>query len=132
MVSCNLKEQFTNVFHFTIGGKNHQYGDRIPALLISKGDKKFRIRSAVNGNKNYGQNFDFKMNQQYHIVIQQFYKQCGKYVFQIQIDDQIKHSVVNSKAQVFENVKLYASNPWHTPFTSNYGLLKNFKVEQGV
>ena len=131
MVSSVLKEIWTNVFHFTIGGNNHQYGDRIPAFWI-RWNQKFGIYSAVNNNKNHNREFDFKMNQQYHIVIRQFYKQCGKYVYQIEIDGQIKHSVDNNNAKVFENVKLYASDPWHTPFTSNYGLLKNLKVEQGM
>ena len=131
MVSSVLKETWTNVFHFTIGGNNHQYGDRIPAFWIRK-NKKFGIFSAVNNNKNHYQEFDFKMNQQYQILIRQFYKQCGKYVYQIEIDGQIKHSVDNNNAKVFENVRLYASDPWHTPFTSNYGLLKNLKVEQGM
>ena len=131
MVSSVLKETWTNVFHFTIGGNNHQYGDRIPAFWIRK-NKKFGIFSAVNNDKNHYREFDFKMNQEYHIVIRQFYKQCGKYVYQIEIDGQIKHSVENNNAKVFENVRLYASDPWHTPFTSNYGLLKNLKVEQGM
>ena len=131
MVSSVLKETWTNVFHFTIGGNNHQYGDRIPAFWIRK-NKKFGIFSAVNNNKNHYREFDFKMNQQYQILIRQFYKQCGKYVYQIEIDGQIKHSVDNNNAKVFENVRLYASDPWHTPFTSNYGLLKNLKVEQGT
>ena len=130
MVSSVLKEIWTNVFHFTIGGNNHHYGDRIPAFWI-KSNKKFCIFSAVNNDKDHRQDFDFDMNQEYHIVIRQFYKQCGKYVYQIEIDGQIKHSVDNNNAKVFENVKLYASDPWYTPFTSNYGLLKNLKVEQG-
>ena len=131
MVSCSLKNDATNVFHFTIGGRNHQYGDRIPAFFIKR-NKKFGIRSAVNEDKNYRQDFDFNMNQQYHIVIRQYYKQYGIYVYQIEIDGQIKHSVDNNNAQVFENVIFYGSDPWRTSFTSEFGLLRNLKVQQGT
>ena len=52
-------------------------------------------------------------------------------MYQTEIDGKQKHSVVNNNPQEFENVKLYTSNTWNIPFTSDIGLLQNFQVEQG-
>ena len=52
-------------------------------------------------------------------------------MYEIEIDGKQEYSVENMKPQEFENVKLYTSNPWYIPFTSDIGLLENLQVEQG-
>ena len=80
---------YSNVFHFTAtdNNDNHHdrvYGDRIPSLYIHH-TQLFHICSAINGNPNYHQNFDFELEKQYHISIKQF-MDSGINWFEIIID----------------------------------------------
>ena len=53
-----------NVFHMTIGGNNHQHGDRIPALFI-RNTKKLFFTMSVGDKHNYHWNFPYQLNQNY-------------------------------------------------------------------
>ena len=106
-------------------------GIRVPSLhLHEKGYFRFcSPHSCFN-------DFHYEINQKYHIVIKNYPQNSNdscniSYKYQIEIDGDQKHSVVHSKLQEFENVKLYTSNPWHIPFTSDIGSLQNLQVERG-
>ena len=125
----NAGSGWTNVFHFTANDNNYAYGDRIPALFINS-DGYFHICSAVNGNKNFCQNFDFEIGKQYQIIIKQSIV-GGKYWYEILIDGESKFQIENTQPQSFSSVKLYTSDPWYNSFTSDFGSICNVKIQQG-
>ena len=119
-----------NVFHFTQNSDNSAYGDRIPALWIYKSGY-FKICSAVNGKRNYCIWSKFDLDEKYHFLIQQ-YVMNGKIMYKIEKNGQSIASFENKMAQDFNNVKVYISDPWYKPFTSDYGLLENFKISNPI
>ena len=122
-VNSLASAQWLNVFHFTIGGNfgDSWNGNRIPALFIDNIDKNLHLCFT-------GQfNFNFDLGQKYHILFQQ-YIFADKVIAEIKIDGNIINSTENNQAKIFPGVKLYIANPWYEAFTSNYGLLENFKI----
>ena len=67
------------------------------------------------------------MGKKYHATIQQF-KKDGKYWYEIIADGESSFKIENEKPRSFDNVKLYASDPWHAPFSSNLGIINNVKI----
>ena len=119
---------WTNVFHFTAKSNCRYYGDRIPALWINRRGY-FHVCSAVNGNKNYCKNFNFLLGKQYQVTIQQL-KESGNYYYEIIIDGVSILKILNKQAKRFSNVKLYGSDPWYNPFTSDLGSISHIKTQQ--
>ena len=39
-------------------------------------------------------------------------------------------SEVNEDPKIFKNVRLYAANKWHEPFTSDFGVVKNLLARE--
>ena len=117
-----------NVFHFTKGGQNGALGNRIPNLNINGRDGKMVIVSSVSGDQKHRKYFPFDLNTKYHVVIQQ-YEENGKIMFQIIVNGDVKDYVENTQPQDFDNVKVYLSNPWMEPLSSEYGVVENFKFE---
>ena len=72
-------------------------------------------------------NFDYVLNKNYQIIIKQL-KKGEKIIFEIVIVGNKRITIDNGQARGFKNVRLYASDPWHDPFTSDIGILKNFKA----
>ena len=89
------------------------------------------VKSAVNGIPSYTYNHNYIIGQKYHIVIRQKEDQNGAYIFEVIIDGTTVHTVENTLAQRFDSVKLYASNPWMDPFTSELGTLENLLFNSG-
>ena len=119
-----------SIFHFTGTGENCcNEGDRIPAMWINR-DGYFHIASSVNGNGNYYKNFDFELNNVYQITIQQLKDSSGLYWYEIIIDGVSKEKTENKQVTTYPSVKVYASNPWIDSFTSDLGIISNFKVQQ--
>ena len=117
---------FYNVFHMTIGGNDKQYGDRIPAVWVNS-EKFFYISSAVSGNPNYRQLYDYNLNQWYHFEIIQEENSKGEVIYSILMDGFIVNQVVNTLPQRFEKVILYTSDPFYMSFAP-FGELKNLKI----
>lgn len=120
-------ETWTNVFHFTSKSDKVYYGDRIPALWINKGGH-FSISSAVNGNLDYWTKINFEIKRQYQIIIKQFLE-SGKYWYEIITDGHSNLKIENTEPQNFSDVKLYASDPWHEPFSSDFGNICNVNIQ---
>ena len=116
---------WTNVFHFTPNSNHH----RIPAIWIHSNGY-FYIYSAVNGHAHHYINFKYVIGKQYHMTIQQL-KYFGKYWYEIILNDVTILRVENRKPKRFPKVKLYASDPWHNPFSSDLGWISHIKTEQG-
>ena len=103
-------------------------GDRIPLVLINN-DGYFEVSSHVNGDNNYLFLFYFELGKKYHMNIQQW-KENEKYWYEITIDGLSKLKIENSQPKQFSNVKLYATDPWHAAFTSDFGSICNIKIQQ--
>ena len=122
LVSTIPSTTWTNVFHFTKKDNKANYGDRLPAVWIHKSGF-FHICSAVSGNKNFCKNKPFQRNRLYSIRIQQ--AKNGDY--SINVDGIELYKGKNTTPKDFNNVKVYTSDPWYEPFTTKYGILKNFR-----
>ena len=117
-----------NVLQFTKGGHFQDYGDRIPAISLC-GCKQLEITSAVNGDSHYWirdrkhqRNEDEWIN---NIQISQQMDTNGRYIYKIQIDGKTIHEVENKRPEMFDNVKVYVSNPWEN---SSIGIVRNLKA----
>uniref|UniRef100_A0A7M5UYX2 Uncharacterized protein n=2 Tax=Clytia hemisphaerica TaxID=252671 RepID=A0A7M5UYX2_9CNID len=69
-----------------------------------------RINSAVNGDTSYRWNYPFTLavNETMDVEIHQRYISNGKYRYFIRINEEDIHSVVNTEAKQFYNVKVIA------------------------
>ena len=122
-----------NVIHFTTGSDSILHypffiGSQIPGVWINKSGF-FHICSTVSGNRNYCKNFDYSLEKQYDITIQQ-YNHNGKYMYEIIINGLTKVCVENTQPRIFSHVKEYTSNPWYPSFTSEFGNIFNLEIEQ--
>ena len=117
-----------NIFHFTQNLDNTKYGDRIPTVLLLK-DGNIRICSAINGDKNFCKGFKYELDTKYHLKIQQF-RQNEKTIYNIIMNDNIIYSGENKQPKDFDNVKVYVSDKWYDPFTSEFGLLENLQYDK--
>ena len=50
-----------------------------------------------------------------------------QFIYQISIDDEIVHSVENNRPSSFDNVKVYAGNPWYKPLL---GRIRNLLIDE--
>ena len=120
-------DERTNVFHFTANDNNiGKYGDRIPAVFIHRNGY-FLVCSAFNDHNNFCKDYKFELGKKYHAIIQQF-KKDGKYWYEIIADGESKFKAENEKPTNFDNVKLYGSDPWHPPFSSDFGRIYDVKI----
>ena len=120
--------EWVNVFHFTANGNDGKIGYRIPALFIKK-DGYFQVCSAVSGNANKCVNHKFEFGKRYHMIIEQSKNNIdGRYWYQINIDGESILHIENSQPRSFSNVKLYASDPWSSPFSADLGSICNVNI----
>ena len=119
--------ELTNAFHFTTNDNNiGKYGDGIPAVYITKSGS-FLVCSAVNDDNNFCKDYKFELGKKYHATIKQF-KKDEKYWYEIIADGESKFKTENGKPRRFANVKLYGSDPWHPPFSSDLGMISDVKI----
>ena len=131
----NSGEGWINVFHITAGNAdNSNYGDRIPAMFIKKYSNSeagyFHIASSINGNKDVDWEYEYELGKRYKITIKQFKDKNYKYWYEIVIDGESKFKIENTVPESFSNVKLYASDPWYSAFSSARGSICNFKIQR--
>ena len=120
-------DERTNVFHFTANDNNiGKYGDRIPAVFIHRNGY-FLVCSAFNDHNNFCKDYKFELGKKYHAIIQQF-KKDGKYWYEIIIDGKSEFKIENGNPKSFANVKFYRSDPWYPPFSSDLGMIDDFKI----
>ena len=110
---------WVNVFQFSTFPSSSNNGDRIPAMFI-KNDGHFQVCTAINLDYNQCKAFPFDLGVWYRMFIKQ-YKSCGKYWYEIIIDDAVKLRIENKFPEYFIDVKLFASDPWLAPMTSEIG-----------
>ena len=123
-----VPSNYTNIVQFTIGGKQGQYGDRIPGVWLEPSIRRVYVSSGVNGLINHEFRFEYSLNQQVHIVVKQFKDADTKYKYEIKVDGNIVHSVENTLVKQFTDVKFYACAPFDDAcFTNDIGLFENFQ-----
>ena len=82
---------------------------------VLKTASQLHICSAINGNSNFCYNsIVLPMNQWTWVEIAQ-QANNAHYIYSIKIDDKLVYSVKNKGVKIFENVSVYAANPWGTP-----------------
>ena len=93
----------------------------------------------INRKNDYGKNecfkeIPFEVGKKYHLKLQQIHKLeqaqwktfCTLYVNGLQV-----HSKRVNKPVKYNKVAVYVSHPSHAAFTSEYGILQNFKYTRG-
>ena len=107
---------WSNIFHATIGKNHGRYGDRVPGIWFLSNTTRLHICSAVSGKVNHC--YDSRAlptNKFTQLMVRQIQKDNNKYYYQIFINNKIVHNVVNTKPQIFKNVKFYAADNWYKP-----------------
>ncbi|XP_065671442.1 uncharacterized protein LOC100209097 isoform X2 [Hydra vulgaris] len=119
-----------SVIHFTIGSDVAKYGDRVPGIWFNEDAKGgLHIAAPVNGNINrYFNTKPIGINVWSNIEISQTLK-GAVYVYTIKINGEMVFSEINNQAQYFDNVKVYASDPW---YEVQDGSIKNLYIINGV
>ena len=127
---------YANSLHMTIEKDirnseygNSQYGDRTPAIWPSTPEDGFHTTSAVNGIKSYHQDFDRPPVGAWTTIAMSQTLEGGKYVYRITMGGQEVHAVENRVPAEFQDVKVYASNPW---YDAQPGSIRNLVVETRV
>nr|XP_047132657.1 uncharacterized protein LOC100200642 [Hydra vulgaris] len=116
-----------NLIHFTIGSDNDRYGDRVPSISFFENGN-LQVASSINGYKNWYFNTEpVELNKWTNIEVSQIYKDSF-YLYTIRINGMVVYSVNNNQSESFEDVKIYASDPWSKVYN---GSIKNFFVING-
>ncbi|XP_047143901.1 uncharacterized protein LOC124817645 [Hydra vulgaris] len=120
-----------SVLHFTIGGNLNEIGDRTPAFLFrSNGTKNYLFCIAAPINGDISTQIYIKpppLNAWTKVVVSQR-RVYSKYVFKIYLNGTNVFSERNNEPQKFNNVKVFASNPW---YKHHDGSIKNLILENG-
>ena len=127
-----ISQVWTNIIRFGLSNTPYSLpitiGERIPAVFIKYKSTEFYVTHAVNGNANYivthTSPAELKLNENQHIEIHQRYISRGDYRYFVKINGTEIHSVINSDAQQFYNVKVYASGPYQNNLN---GTISNFE-----
>ena len=120
---------YANSLHLTIGGEYGQYGDRTPAIWPSTPEDGFHTTSAVNGMKSYPRDFDRPPVGAWTTIAMSQTLEGGKYVYRVTMGGQEVHAVENRVPAEFQDVKVYASNPW---YAAQPGSIRNLEIETRV
>ncbi|XP_065660512.1 uncharacterized protein LOC124810993 isoform X1 [Hydra vulgaris] len=117
---------YHNIFHFSIDFNGPHYCDRVPGIRIYQhGNGGLRIASPINGENNrIFETSPIKLNKWSKIELSQILKDFD-YKYTIKLNGQVVHSEINNDAQDFNNIKVFASDPWSE---SQDGLIKHLVV----
>jgi len=130
LVTKHENVPWRNIIHLTIGGNLAKYGDRIPGFWLNH-ENILHICSAVNGNLNYCYNHASQPiveGKWTSVVIQQINLR-DELIYEIKIDGRSVHKIRNSSPKVFENVKVYAADPWYPAVN---GMIRNLGIIKGI
>ncbi|XP_065672701.1 uncharacterized protein LOC105845300 isoform X3 [Hydra vulgaris] len=125
----SISSGFHNVIHFTIDSDNSKYGDRIPGVWFhSSDDSSLFISSALNGNLD--RVFITKpviLKEWSHVEISQQLVN-NAYIYTIKLNGEKVFSEENKQAKSFDNVIVYASDPW---YPAQDGSIKDLTIING-
>ena len=100
----------------------------IPAVFINYDE--FEIHSGIHGNKTFRKKVPFDVGKTYHLMIQQVI-QNRKTIYAIEVNGNKVFSYENFAPMTCDTVKVTVSDPSYKAFTSEYGILSNFKYSRG-
>ena len=121
IVSQIPEDIYRSVFYFTETNENSK-SNRILYLYVSKGGK---IGIGNSYLKAFA--FTFEQGKMYQMTIRHF-KECEKYWYEILVDGNSMFKMESTAPESSSNVKFYASDPWHDPFSSDVGSICNVKI----
>ena len=118
------RPDWTSIFHMTAGDNVGEIGDRIPAVFFRPSNG-MQISSALNTQFNFEIDFPAPTIGEWTKirVSQELLNQSFKY--KIFIDDAEKLVAENSVAISFENVRVFAADPW---YPAQPGSIKNLSI----
>lgn len=123
-MKLNLK--WSCIIHVTKGQNDAVYGDRNPAIWFSPYSTYLEVRAAVSGNKNHPYTGpQIPLYKFTNVKISQKYVN-GDLLFQIFIDGILKHSIENTQPMFFNNMTVYAGDPWYEPAGA---VVKNYQLK---
>ncbi|XP_065654787.1 uncharacterized protein LOC136081401 [Hydra vulgaris] len=119
-----------SVIHFSIGSDFGHYGDRVLGIWFhADGRGGLYISAPINGNvERVFTTNPIELNQWSNVEISQFLRN-SVYVYTIRLNGEVVFSENNSQVQSFDNVKVYASVPWHEV---QDGLIRNLFISNGI
>ena len=131
-----VQQRNINIFYFKPSSYTKYADSLMPAVFLSSA--KFVICSTddlySSANEIFYGGFPkevpFELGKKYHLMIQQI-KQNGKTIYTIKVNGNKICSVENFAARTFHCVQVYVSEPSFEAFTSEYGILSNFKYSKG-
>ena len=123
----SFPNNLASILHMTTGSNCCDNGNRIPAIWGKEGSTPYiHVCTAISGNGNTCKDINIGTNKWIKIKLFQTRQLDGRYLFQCDMDGVIVWSTINNQAKEFENIKMFASNPWHTPFVN--GVLRNLEI----
>ena len=110
----SFSKEWRSVLHFTIGSDLTNYGDRIPGVWFHhSGDGSLYIAAPINGNLDrVFKTEPVPLKEWSHIEISQQLEN-SIYIYAIRLNGEKVFSEENTQPKTFENVKVYASDPWY-------------------
>ncbi len=124
-ITKDLPNGWTNILHFTTGASHSASGTRIPALFLNGDTKSFHLHHDTKVKNMVEFQFAYKLNQAYHMTLS---LQKNKFSWKVNGQEIYQYND-NASPGVFDQVKLYLSDPWYLPLTE-YGQLENMQVLQ--
>lgn len=117
---------YSNIAHFTIDGDCCKKGDRIPAISFLPNSFRLYI-TQINeqGTFQYKQTTDLPDYKFSSVRVEQT-KNKGKFYFSVFINGRLAYWRINYYPAMYENVKVYKSNPWTDPANA---IVNNFDYE---
>lgn len=102
-----------NMIHLSTGENKVHRGNRIPGLWLFKNGR-LHVTSDVNGDLNYitDDTQAFPLNRWVSIVVQSK-KTHGVHIYSVTVDGRKIREVENKDAELYQNVKVYAADPWY-------------------
>ncbi|XP_065675135.1 hemicentin-1-like [Hydra vulgaris] len=118
-----------SVIHFTIDSDKSQYGDRVPGIWFhDNGSGSLYISAPINGDADsFFVTNPIKLNEWSNVKVSQILRNTS-YVYTIRLNGEVVFTCINNQVQIFANVKVYASDPWHD---AQDGLLRNLFIING-
>ena len=127
-ITKDLPNGWINILHFTTGASHSASGTRVPALFLNGDTKLFYVHHDTKDSLKVQFEFAYKLNQAYHMTLS---LQKNKFSWKVNGQEIYQYND-NASPGVFDQVKMYLSNPWHfaaMPLTE-YAHLENLQVTQ--
>ncbi|XP_065671471.1 uncharacterized protein LOC136089417 [Hydra vulgaris] len=124
----SYSRDWESVIHFTVGEDNSRNGDRIPGFWFAPyGSAILNIVCSANGYQQAIYSPPLLLNSWSTIQVCQDIVD-GNYLTSAYINGKLVQSIVNNNPQTFENVLVYAADPW---YVATDGYIKDLKVIAG-